>query len=210
MTSANCPNCGAQIRFLWSSAIQTTCEYCKSVLVRHDVNLERVGTVGDLPPDPSPIQIGTEGVWGNRAFTAVGRIIYEYELGSWSEWHLIYQDGASGWLSDAQLEYAISAKAEIPAALPGVDEMKTGAQFQWNGVVYQVAARTTAKYRGVQGELPFEYWDKAECLFVDLRSATRAFATVDYSEDPPLLFTGQFVKFGELKLTNLREFEGWS
>ena len=59
--TATCPNCGAQIRFRWSSAIQTTCEYCKSILVRHDVNLTKVGQVADLPPDISPIQIGTEG-----------------------------------------------------------------------------------------------------------------------------------------------------
>ena len=31
---ANCPNCGAPIKFLWSSAVQTTCEFCHSILVR--------------------------------------------------------------------------------------------------------------------------------------------------------------------------------
>ena len=58
---ANCPNCGAPIKFLWSSAVQTTCEYCHSILVRRDVDLERVGEIADLPPDSSPIQIATEG-----------------------------------------------------------------------------------------------------------------------------------------------------
>src|SRR5712671_1992155 len=37
---ANCPNCGAPIKFLWSSAVQTTCEYCHSILIRRDVDLE--------------------------------------------------------------------------------------------------------------------------------------------------------------------------
>ena len=210
MTNANCPNCGAPVRFQWSSAVQTTCEFCKSVLVRHDVNLERVGQVGDLPPDPSPIQIGTEGIFGNKAFTVAGRIIYDHPTGSWNEWHLVFNDGASGWLSDAQLEYAISEKTEPPGPLPPEDKMPVGQMFQWGGVIYQVAARTTAHYRGVLGELPFEYWDKSDCTFIDLRSATGAFATVDYSEDPPLLFTGRFVTFDELKLKNLREFEDWS
>ena len=48
---ANCPNCGAPIKFLWSSAVQTTCEFCHSILVRRDVDLEKVGVVADLPPE---------------------------------------------------------------------------------------------------------------------------------------------------------------
>src|SRR6266404_3781016 len=64
---ANCPNCGAKIVFLWSSSVQTVCEYCKSILVRTDVDLKKVGQVADLPPDSSPIQINTEGKYGNKA-----------------------------------------------------------------------------------------------------------------------------------------------
>ena len=97
--TATCPNCGAPIVFRWSSAVQTTCEYCKSILVRHDLNLDKVGVVADLPPDISPIQIGVEGVYRNTAFQVVGRIIYSYELGSWNEWHIVFANGSSGWLT---------------------------------------------------------------------------------------------------------------
>src|SRR6185369_17098049 len=38
--TANCPNCGAKITFRWSASVQTVCEYCKSILVRTDVDLE--------------------------------------------------------------------------------------------------------------------------------------------------------------------------
>ena len=41
--TANCPNCGAKIIFRWSSSVQTVCEYCKSILVRTDVDLKKVG-----------------------------------------------------------------------------------------------------------------------------------------------------------------------
>ena len=47
---ANCPNCGAKIVFQWSSSVQTVCTYCKSILVRTDVDLKKVGQVADLPP----------------------------------------------------------------------------------------------------------------------------------------------------------------
>ncbi len=120
--TATCPNCGAQVVFRWSSSVQTVCEYCKSILVRTDVDLKKVGEVADLPPDSSPIQIGTEGSYNHKAFTAIGRIIYEYEQGNWNEWHLMLNDGTSGWLSDAQDEYAISFAApgrKLARPVPG-------------------------------------------------------------------------------------------
>ncbi len=206
---ANCPNCGAQIRFRWSSAVQTVCTYCRSILVRRDVDLERVGVVADLPPDSSPIQIATEGVYHNKPFVVVGRILYAWDEGRWNEWHLVFSDSTSGWLSDAQAEYAVSFLSEPPAPLPDAGTIAAGKRYLWNGVAYEVTSVTRARYQGVEGELPFAYWDKEEVLFADLRTADRRFATVDYSEEKPLLFLGEAVEFDELRLTNLRQFEGW-
>lgn len=210
MNAANCPSCGAPVRFRWSSAVQTVCEYCRSVLIRHDVNLERVGEVADLPDDASPIQLGTEGSWADKAFQVVGRIGYEYEQGGWNEWHLAFHDGSSGWLSDAQLEYAVSFRKDLPAPLPARSAISRGVEFTWEGTVYQITSITPARYVGVEGDLPFEYWDKDEVVFADLRSRDARFGTIDYSEDPALLFLAMSVDFEDLKLRNLREFEGWS
>ena len=206
---ANCPNCGASIEFKWSSSIQTVCEFCRSILLRTDVDIQKVGQVADLPPDSSPLQIATEGVYRNRPFVVAGRIIYEYELGAWNEWHVIFSDSKSGWLSDAQNDYAVSFLWPDHGPLPSPDAIACGQKFQWAGVQYEVTSVTRARYRGVEGELPFEYWDKDEMLFADLRSETGRFATIDYSEDQPLLFLGEAVEFDDLRLKNLRQFEGW-
>ena len=88
--------------------MQTVCPFCHSILVRDDLNLKNVGKVADLPPDPSPIQLLTSGTYNNKKFDVIGRIIYEYEQGGWNEWHIVFSDGISGWLSDAQLQYAVS------------------------------------------------------------------------------------------------------
>lgn len=205
----DCPNCGAPVTFLWSAAVQTTCEFCRSILVRHDLDLEKVGQVADLPPDVSPIQRLTEGVYGKQAFQVVGRILYSYEYGGWNEWHCVFQDGRSGWLSDAQANYAISFRVDPPARLPAKEAVTVGQRFDWQGSVYQVTSITRARYVGVEGDLPFEYWDKSEMHFVDLRTPDARFGTLDYSEDPPLLFLGESVSFDDLRLRNLRRFEGW-
>ena len=36
------------------------------------------------------------------------------------------------------------------------------------------------------------------------------FATIDYSETPPLVFIGEYMEFDDLHFSNLRQFDGWS
>jgi hypothetical protein len=206
--AANCPNCGAKIVFRWSSSVQTVCEYCKSILVRTDIDLKKVGQVADLPPNSSPIQLGTEGVSHGHSFLVVGRIIYEYDQGTWNEWHLVMNDG-SAWLSDAQDEYVVTFAAPGRKLPPG-DHPQIGYRFTWDDETYTVTTITKAHYRGVDGELPFQYWDKQDVVFVDLMTTDGKFATLDYSDEAPVLYLGEAVEFDDLRLKNLRSFEGWS
>ena len=206
--SAQCPNCGAPLDFKWSSSVQTVCTYCKSIVVRTDVDLQKVGTVSDLPPDSSPIQIATEGIYRNQAFTAAGRIIYEYDEGTWNEWHVVMQDGSSAWLSDAQAQYCFT-RATANKNLPAMSEVHEGKQYNWDGIRFTVSVVTNARYRGVEGELPCQYWDKTTATFADCLSARGDFATLDYSDDEPVLYRGEIVDFDSLRLKNLRSFEGW-
>ncbi len=212
--TANCPSCGAPVQFRWSSAAQTVCPFCHSILVRTDVALENVGKVADLPPDPSPIQLLTEGTFKGKKFEVIGRIVYEYEQGGWNEWHIVFSDGTSGWLSDAQLQYAISFLTPADRELPSAEKMSNAAPcactLSLKGVQYSNATMTRASYKGVEGELPFPFYGKSDMLFADLKTTGRAFGTIDYSENPPLLFLGEWVEFDELQLKNLRQFEGWA
>ena len=206
--AANCPNCGAAVQFRWSSSVQTVCQYCQSILVRTNLDLQRVGTVADLPRDGSPIQIGTEGRYRRLSFVTIGRIVYEYDQGTWNEWHLVMSDGTNGWLSDAQFEYAVTFAApgrELPAA----GSVQVNQRCTWGDVTYTVTTITDARYRGIEGELPFQTWDKDKARFADLRSAAAACATIDYSDTDPVLYLGGIVDGDALHLTNVRSFEGW-
>jgi hypothetical protein len=120
--------------------VQSVCEYCRSIVVRRDVNLERVGEVADLPPDPSPIQITTEGIYRNRPFVVAGRILYEYEQGGWNEWHIVFSDGKSGWLSDAMAEYAVTFGV-IPPSRRRTEKIHRGALVRRRLPGYRVDAR---------------------------------------------------------------------
>ena len=206
----NCPSCGAPVTFRWSSAVQTVCPFCHSILVRDDLILKNVGKVADLPPDPSPIQLLTSGTYNNKRFDVLGRIIYEYEQGGWNEWHIVFSDGTSGWLSDAQLQYAVSFL--VPGvALPAENQVTRGGHFKFCDIDFEVSTMTIATYKGVEGELPFPFYGKSNMLFADLRTRSNDFATLDYSdESSPMLFVGKTVPYEALQLQNVRQFEGWS
>jgi hypothetical protein len=206
--SGSCPNCGAPIEYRWSSSVQTVCEHCQSVVVRTDVDLKKVGVVADLPLDASPIQLLTEGHYGDKNFVVAGRILYEYEQGTWNEWHIVLDGGLDGWLSDAQNDFAVSFAVEM-SKLPAPEQATLGRSFTWNDTRFTVVSRTLAHYAGVEGELPFEYWDKTDVTFIDLRSDRMDFATLDYSDEAPVLYIGKAVGFDELRLKNVRTFEGW-
>src|SRR3984957_3806242 len=163
---ANCPSCGAPVTFRWSSAVQTVCPFCHSILVRDDLILKNVGKVADLPPDPSPIQLMTSGTYNNKRFDVIGRIIYEYEQGGWNEWHIVFSDGTSGWLADAQLQYEISFLVQPEKPLPDAKELENAAPAsytlrQGNDTLY-VTTMTVASYKGMEGELPFPFYGKSD------------------------------------------------
>lgn len=207
--ATTCPNCGAPVRFLWAQAVQTTCPYCRSVLVRRDLDLERIGLQADFPVTGSPIQIGTEGKWRGRSFVVVGRITYAWERGRWNEWHCLLNDGRSAWLSDAQLEYAMSVATSPGGNMPALADIRVGQTYYWGDVGYTVTNVLEASYVGTEGELPFTTTDKRRCTFVDLQNNDGGMATIDGTEFPSLLYTGEFVSFDDLALKYLREFEGW-
>lgn len=207
--TTSCPNCGASIRFLWAQAVQTTCPYCRSVLVRRDLDLERVGAQADFPHTGSPIQIGTDGKWGNRAFTVVGRIAYGWERGRWNEWHCRTSDDRSVWLSDAQLEYAMTQRVDGDDQRIDVTSLRVGDSVRIGGRMFEASTLTRAIYLGTEGELPFTSWTRDECLFVDLQNGEGSLATIDTTEAPPALYVGEYVTFESLAFRGLREFEGW-
>lgn len=207
--TASCPNCGAPVRFRWAQAVQTTCAYCRSVLVRRDLDLERVGMQADFPVTGSPIQIGTAGKWRGQGFTVVGRITYAWARGRWNEWHCLRSDGSSAWLSDAQLEYAMTVQVTPTGPMPTLASVRPGETYHWQDVAYVVTNVLEAQYVGTEGDLPFTTFDRQQSTFVDLSGDHGAFATVDGTERPPLLYLGEYVSFDELALTHLRLFEGW-
>lgn len=206
MKTANCPSCGAPVTFRSSASLLAVCGYCKSTLIRHDLNLENLGRMADLLEDASPLQLGAEGRYKNGHFALIGRIQLRYEQGLWNEWHLLFDNQKNGWLSEANGNFVITFPSPAPENIPAFDAARVGDALQLHGQVFQISNKETATCIAGEGELPFKIGAGYEAPVIDLASEQN-FATLDYSETPPLLYVGEQVALADLKMTGLRERE---
>lgn len=204
MKTANCPSCGATITFQSAVSILTVCAYCKSTLIRHDLELENIGKMAELLPDPSPIQIGTEGVYRKIRFTVAGRIQLRHGQGIWNEWYLLFDNQRDGWLGETLGNYTITFLIQPPESPPAFSELRAGQNVTLKGRTYQITNIESARCIAGEGELPIRVGPGYDAPVVDLQASGNVFATLDYSETPPLVFVGEQVRFDDLKLTRLR------
>ena len=202
--SASCPSCGAPVVFKSVASIFAVCEYCQSTLVRHDQALEDIGKMAALVEDRSPLQIGAEGSYKGVHFALIGRIQIKYSQGIWNEWHLMFDDMRTGWLSEAAGKYVLTFSQHVDEQLPTFDSLAVGQRFVVTGQPWTVSNIDQAECIAGQGELPFKVGGGYPIATVDMRNGAN-FATLDYSETPPLLFVGEAVAFDSLKMSNLRE-----
>jgi len=214
MFSTSCPQCGAPVEFRSAAAVMAVCAFCRSTLLKRGADVERFGELATVLDDASPIQIGTAGRYGKRAFTVLGRIQMTYDAGTWSEWYVVFDDGAFGWLSDASGQYAITVREPDDAsggAWPAFGTLEPGMRIDHGGRVYLVSDVRTARCTGGDGELPFRVDAGWEARVVDLRTGN-AFATYDYSDADanggrPAVYTGEALAFDALAFTGLRDAE---
>jgi ribosomal protein S27E len=205
--SANCPACGAPVVFKSSASFHGVCEFCRSTLVRHGGDLENLGRMADLLEDASPIRLGTEGRYRGVHFAVIGRIQLRYAAGIWNEWHLLFDDMRGGWLSDAGGEYAVSFLTPPGAALPPFAALMPNDELKLAGTNFIVTNLEEAMCIAGEGELPFAFGAGYPAQLVDLRSSgegAAAFASIDYSETPPLFFVGESLPFADFHFANLR------
>lgn len=207
MKIANCPQCGAQVKFHAAGSVLAVCEYCTSTLLRHGEALEHIGKMAELQDDPTLIQIGTEGVYKGVHFGVIGRIQMRYEAGLWNEWHIMFDDMKTGWLGEAAGEFYVTFEKPVELAPPPFNAIKVEDRIDLGGHFYTVTNLESATCIAGQGELPFSVGPGFAAPVVDLE-LDGTFATIDYSdadEGITRVYVGERVSARDLKFGNLRD-----
>ena len=109
----------------------------------------------------------------------------------------------------SQGNYAVSFLVQVPEAIPDLKDTVPGKKLHLNGKLYEIRDIQNALCIAGEGELPFRVGPGYEAPVVDLLGENNTFATIDYSEESPLVFLGEYVEFEELQLSGLKAFDGW-
>ncbi len=179
------------------------------MVVRHDVDVESIGQMAALPPDISPLQIGTTGHIDNQTFSLIGRVRVGYEEGTWNEWYAAFGDGRYGWVAEAQGIFMVTFAIE---PLQGIkqSDLSLGSFVKIDGDSFKTIDRKRTTCIGSEGELPFVATPGREAWSIDLGGPGNLFASAEFSDGASRFYSGRYARFSELNFSNLREVPGWS
>ena len=180
------------------------------MVVRKDLNVETIGVMAELPPDLSPLQIGTLGEWNGQRFELIGRVRVKWELGSWNEWYALFAGGSGGWVAEAQGFYMVSFEVNRDEIPERPELLRAGDSRKFGGKFWTVSDVKTVRCSAGEGELPFAAPPGFERTSIDFTSQDGEFASLELSAGEPLLYVGAYASFDDLHLSNLRPVPGWS
>lgn len=209
--SAPCPGCGAPVHFASAQSSFAVCEFCRSTVVRQGDVLQRVGQMAEVFEDYSPLQLGASGmVQRHRApepFTVVGRLQYQSDAGSWTEWVIALSDGELAWLSEDNGQF-ILAYAWQPPGWQVTEfkarEWRLGRGVQTGTDVFTVTSVQNAQLATARGELPQIPATGTSFKLVELRDEKGRVLTADFSGTPVQFSLGSPVTLDGLQMQGLR------
>jgi hypothetical protein len=191
---ANCPGCGGAIEFKVGSSAVVICDYCRSIVARTDRGLQDLGKVAALIDTGSPLRRDLPGRFHGTGFRLAGRTQMKHPAGGvWDEWYAAFDDGRWGWIAEAQGKYYVTFKTAAED-VPPLSAIEVGGQYR-SLVVTEVSKATIGS---AEGEIPWRPQPGVSYEYADLSGAGDRFATIDYSEEPPLLFAGEQTTLTEL------------
>ena len=200
---ANCPSCAAPVEFKSGASIVLVCPFCRSAIARTDRDLKDLGKVADVAESESPLQIGLKGNFRSNEFELTGRAQLGHELGGfWDEWYATFANGWTGWLAEAQGKFYLTFRKDLPqnVSLPAFGNLQIGETVSQisSKNSFVVAEKGTATAKAADGEIPYQFVPNEKTNYADLSGADKAFATIDYGSNPPLVFLGEQVSLDDL------------
>ena len=203
---AACPNCGAPVDFLSPASASAVCGFCRSTLVREGEALRKIGTSAEIIDDFSPLAIGASGSYQGTSFMLVGRLQFGTDDGPWNEWHALFDNGRSGWLSEDNGRYVFAFDAPAPADAPRPERLQAGARVTVDGRPWSVASVVQAKLLAAQGELVQPPPANRAIVISDLRNTADEVATLQAVDASTLVWSiGKSVRLADLKMSGLSE-----
>lgn len=205
---APCPSCGATVEFASAGSVMSVCGYCQTTVVREGDDIKSQGKQSAVIEDYSPLQLGSSGTYAKHTFVLIGRIQLEYAEGIWNEWYIQFDNGKTGWLSEALGQYSLTFDKGEQPHLPDYNNLHVGQSVQFEAIDYTVTDKRTAVAIAGEGELPFVMGKGWQTWVIDARHERR-FITLDYADSGesgvPTVYQGASVVLEQMDMQLLKD-----
>lgn len=204
-TQAACPSCGTYLTVTHESTVSVVCKRCRAVLELRNGQFRQVGTSAVVVPTRSSINVGEDGSYNGTGFQLTGHVQLSNEDGAtWDEFYLGFSDGQCGWLAQAQGKLILSFRAPLPEGymLPSFDQLALNTKLDlMQGLpAVTVIEKGEARVEAASGQMPYLLRPGETYPYADFAALSGAFASLDYSAEPPDLFVGREVTFNDLNM----------
>ncbi len=199
MTQGQCPSCGAPVEFTAGSAQVVVCGYCQTVVAKKGANLEAHGRISAIVDTDSPLRLGLEGRYAKTGYRLVGHVQKDHGAGPWDEWYVEFDDGRTGWLSEAEGAFYIMFDAGVEEGVE-LHALHPGERLHLRNRAYVVEERGHGKVVAAAGQLPSDVDPTQDSYYVDATGSKGMFVSLDFgtrSKDPEV-FMGQKLKLEQL------------
>lgn len=202
--SASCPGCGATLDFRSAATVTVVCPHCGGGSYRTDVGLESFGMTAEVVDIATPLELGREGTFEGRRWTAVGFSQLDHGAGPWNEWVLAFDDGTFGWYAEAQGEIWFTTRASgVPVPPVAGLALEQELTLEEHGR-FEVVERGEGVVVTFRGESPARIVPGERFAYADLTGADGRVGTLDARpaspSGEPTLYLGRRVSPSEFGL----------
>ena len=187
----HCPTCGAPLRIQNRFVTVVTCEFCGGVSLFDGAHLDPTGRTAGLVQIPSPLYLDATGQLGGRAFRVLGRLLYEYDGGLWTEWFVEVEGAGRAWLVEDEGAFSILQKHDGIDA-PAFEEVRPGDTIRTGDLDVFVDEVGEATIVGGEGQLGAGLLPGETIRYVD-GSAGESEVSIEYGERGIEVFVGRAI-----------------
>ncbi len=205
----DCPQCAAPVPFETPGAVFAVCAQCRSMVVRSDIGLSEIGTMAELPPDHTPLQIGASGRYGNTSFKLLGRLRVRWDDGTWNEWYADFGSAGHGWVGESQGILYLTTETTAPPALDANSDAAPQQLLLGKEHFTKTDTKRVTVVAG-EGELPFVAKPDQEWTSVDYTSKSRSFLTAEMDSGTIRFYQGWTCMPHDVEWSGLRAVPGWN
>jgi predicted RNA-binding Zn-ribbon protein involved in translation (DUF1610 family) len=208
-----CPSCNTAHRVRGSASYLVLCPACGQVIARTK-NYESVPQ-SVMPDDWSVVQLGSTGVYKEKPFEVIGRVRLQFRQDYKNFWCIWYDTlDKYGWLAESFGEYIVFEDTffDMDDSKEPFSRFKAGDQFTLhNNTTVTTDYVDLCEWVSLEGELC--KWPHNRKGFLSVQAQNNngiaAYFNILPNNQKGNFLVGQLVKFSELNLKLIREWDEW-